>query len=476
MAREFKYVLTRVCLRSGHLTLPQRMLELFPSEGSFTIVDSTRNQELKAEVTDKRRVGDLTGFFQLHHLDVNDEIIIRPLEDGRYSFTPMARPKKTDYSSAAAIKKLLDDLATQATPLSKAEIRGLYPDLPATLNVDEVLANDARFALEHGRWQLVKERPTLAPSEAKTESEVKAEAPQQPMKREQDKSAQKDRPQASKRPSVTPYPRGVMFPSEPVPPATSENDVSQQHKAKDILSALGYRMEGLSHGQMIAYADLGRKNYSVLVQLLPVGGQMDWASLLARKREVSATYAAVFGDGLDLTKLSSPAALARATLWSWTGLERLQGLTKAVLLSPYDLESHFERDGLFDHGMDRFEKTIDKRVAEKGAFSSILTRLAAMRAPVVFMLDEVTDSDMNREQALKVLETMSQAPFHLVTKVDNGEFCLRNKVSEALLNFSDYALSLKSRLPQRRTERLQGLEGEATYDVVADANVPIKAE
>jgi hypothetical protein len=466
MAREFKYVLTRVCLTAGQMTLTRGMLELFPSEGTFTIVDTTQNQEFKATVAEKRRITDLGGFFKLHDLQVNDEIVIRPLEDGRYGFTPIMR-KKVD-SGAAAIAKFLDDLANQGTPLSKAEIRGLYPDLPKTLEIDDVLARDARFMLERGRWQPV----TIKEDRAANQTE---ETPQQHVKNERS-SESKNAQERVKRATVTPYPRGVMFPGEATPNATGDKDLSQQNKAKDILNALGYRIESLSHGQIMTHADLGRKNYSVLIQLLQPGGQIDWAALLARKREVSATYAAVFGEGLDLIKLSSPAALARATLWSWTGLERLQALTASVLLSPYDLESHFERDGLFEHGMDRFEKTIDKRVAEKGAFSSILTRLASMRAPVVFMLDEIIDNDMNREQALKVLETMSQAPFHLVTKVDNGEFCLRNKVSEALLNFSEYALSLKSRLPQRRTERLQGLEGQPEYEALVDASAGAKTE
>jgi hypothetical protein len=447
------------------MTLTRGMLELFPSEGTFTFVDTTRDQEFKATVAEKRRITDLGSFFKLHDLQVNDEILIHPLEDGRYGFTPVQR-KKVD-TGAAAIAKFLDDLANQGTPLSKAEIRGLYPDLPRTLDIDEVLARDTRFALERGRWQpaKLKEDRAANQTEETSQQDVKNERSSEPKSQEKIKRA-----------TVTPYPRGVMYPGEVASSPTSEKDLSLQNKAKDVLNLLGYRVESLSHGQLIAYADLGRKNYSVLIQLLQPGGQIDWAALLSRKREVSATYAAVFGDGLDLTKLSSPAALARATLWSWTGLDRLQGLTASVLLSPYDLESHFERDGLFDHGMDRFDKTIDKRVAEKGAFSAILTRLAAMRAPVVFMLDEVIDNDMNRESALKVLETMSQAPFHLVTKVDNGEFCLRNKVSDALVNFSDYALSLKSRLPQRRTERLQGLEGQSEYETLVDANVAAKTD
>jgi hypothetical protein len=44
--------------------------------------------------------------------------------------------------------------------------------------------------------------------------------------------------------------------------------------------------------------------------------------------------------------------------------------------------------------------------------------------------------------------------------VDDGEFCLRHSVAQGLLQLSDYALSLRERLPDRRHERLQGIPEE----------------
>jgi hypothetical protein len=432
---DFKYALTRMCLRAGQMTLTQKMLELFPQNSSVTVVDTTRNQEFKI-TTEARKISGLGGFFKLHNLEVNDEVLIHPLEDGRYAFTPLPRPKKPDFSKPGTIKKLLDELAEQATPLSEAEIRDLYPDLPAQFSLSEILTQDSRFSFEAGRWQTIRSK----------ELNISEEAP--------------------KRASVTPYPTNVIYPNETQLNSQAEPaDVTMQHRAKDILSSMGYRVESLSYGQLLAHGDLGRKHYSVLIQVLSEGDQIDWTTLLAKRRETTSTYAAVFGHPLDLAKLQAPASMARATLWSWTALERLSELNGAVLLSPFDLEPFFERDGLFEHGFDRFEKMIDKRVTDKGAFSGVLTHLASMRAPVVFMLDEVVDNDITREQALKVLDVLSQAPFHLITKVDNGEFCLRSKIYDALLNFSDYALSLRNRLPQKRTERIQGLEpSEETVD------------
>src|SRR5690606_568656 len=111
----------------------------------------------------------------------------------------------------------------------------------------------------------------------------------------------------------------------------------------------------------------------------------------------------------------NPAELARATLWSWEGLERLREMRRTVAVSPVDLESHFERDGLFEQGLTRFEQTVAERVAERGAVSEVFTRLAGMRAPTVFLLEELaSDAAMSREQTLRILERLAEAPFHLV--------------------------------------------------------------
>ena len=90
-----------------------------------------------------------------------------------------------------------------------------------------------------------------------------------------------------------------------------------------------------------------------------------------------------------------------------------------------------------------------------------------MKAPSVFLLDDVlTDAHFPRDQALGVLELLSQAPFHIVSKVGSGEFCLRVSVAETLEHLSAYALSLRERLPATRTERLRGAAEERSEEEV----------
>lgn len=107
-------------------------------------------------------------------------------------------------------------------------------------------------------------------------------------------------------------------------------------------------------------------------------------------------------------------------------------------------------------GLERFERTMERLAAERGALSTVITRLAALKAPAVFVLDDLADSELPRDQVAGILELLGKAPFQLVGKVDRGEYCLRHRVDDALSHLSEYALTLRERLPLERRERLAG--------------------
>ena len=288
------------------------------------------------------------------------------------------------------------------------------------------------------------------------------------------------------RPSVVPAPRPGLFPRDTALNSASlpPGDPKMSKRAREAFAGLGYRIEGLAHGQLMVHADLGRRQYRVLLHVLPDGERLDWAALLARRRDSGAVYLAVLGDHRDLHRLTAPADLARATLWSWAGLERILELSKTVMLGPVDLEPHFERDGMFEYGLERFERTVAKRIQERGVVSAVLTRLAGLRAPAVFLVDDIVgEPDVPRDQIVRVLERLAEAPFHLISKVDSGEFCLRYRVEDALEQVADYATSLRARLPDRQRERVRGFDDDglaAAFDPIAAdeidlASVPARA-
>lgn len=443
---EFTYALTRVCLRSGTLTLPRNMLELFPSEGRFEVLDTKSNEIYELDIEGPRTVAGLGPLFQDHRLDVNDALIIRPLDDGTFAITPVARRRQPDWDRPDVVSRFLDELVAADNPLTEAEIRALHPDIPAEVDLGGLLAAEPRLILTEGRWRPVASQvagQVAGPGTAAVEGAGERAGDVVP----HNSSA------VTEVPSAGPYLDDAGLNSEQNPA-----DMRAVTRARKALEHVGFRVEGLGHGQLMAHADLGRRTYRVLVHTLPPGERLDWASLLGRRRDSGARYVAVFGDHRDLIRLHAPAELARATLWSWIGIQRMIDLSRTVLVSPVDLEPYFERSGLFEHGLERFEQGVAKRIEERGAFSAVLSKLASMRAPAIFLLEDLAaDMELQREQLLRILERLGEAPFHLVAKIDSGEFCLRYRVSDALGQLSDYALSLRERLPDRRRERIVGL-------------------
>ncbi len=683
MEQEYRYPLTRICLRNGALTLPRTMLGLFPEEGAFTAVDTRRDVEFELLATGPRTVEGLHEFFGAHDLDVNDELVIRPLEDGRFAFTPLPRARKPDYARPGAIAALLDELAEAELAATESEIRALYPDLPDDFDLTGLLEADDRFVYFEARWharsalerQIDEEerrraqrgsqprgkgarqappaglgpgeagaRPPQAnapedggPTHGRSDRDADTDAARSrgadaarqaradevvlsredeaveehagedlagedlageapavedpagedpageapaaaPGERQRDDagssvaSAEAPRPQADRRrdprpgetrqdplwqstwhdpwqsgetetwhvpeagaaesprtpearssagvvghdpaassaaeppggpgarasqaspsqvpsdersapPSVrerrAPPQQRAVFPGDAALIGDEEIDepIDLQHvgRARELLQGFGFRVEALGQGQLMVHAELGRRGYTALVHALGFGQRLDWAALLARRRDIGARYLAVFGDRRDLQRLQSPAELARATLWSWEGLHRARTLSQSVPVSPFDLEVHFEREGLFGHGLERFEKSVAALVAQRGAFSEVISHLAAMRAPTVFLLEDLAGGGtLSRDVVLKVLERLSEAPFHLVARVGQGEFCLRLPVGDGLANLADYATSLRSRLPSRGRERITGL-GEPDWFQAEQAAAQVPA-
>lgn len=532
---EYRYSLTRVCLASGQLTLPKRLVELFPDKGDVTAIDVKSGETLTLQMRPPRYLEGLERFFRRHDLEVNDDIIIDPLEDGRFAFSVKQRPRKPKEADYDTARRLADLVIDVGTPLSEAEIRSLAGNVPEAVDVSLTLGSDPRLEKVQGRWQARRATPetdtstdTATPARPVSASPVSTPAAEggnpQPTTSTTSASttsastANPTTPEGKRQATDTAASGGAdleLIELEGMPdfdpddfdskdfdskdnaadeqehvsehvkaiPRTQSNDmpqhlglnsrdtrdVSSYSRARTYLSQLGFRVETLSRDQFIANADLGRHHYSVLVHPLSEGGRLDWGSLLTQRREVASTYLAVLGHKQDLTRLTSPAAAARATCWSWDALETAIELAKSVPISPFDLESHFAKDGLIEESVARFKANVNQRIAERGIFSAVLRSLAAMKAPSVFMLDEVIEAttmrsdasseqhELMKAQVLAVLERLSHAPFQLVSRVDHGEFCLRYSVSEGLLHLSEYALSLRAHLPSRRTERLSGL-------------------
>ncbi len=513
---KFQYPLTRFCLRSGQMTLPQKMLELFPKEGVVKAIDTLNNKEVELDFKPPRTVIGLADFYNGHGLGVNDKVEVKIEENSCYFLTPIKIGRKTDYSSPEVLEKVFENLLEKSVPLSESEIREVFPEIPKSIDLNLILKQDGRFARYEGRWRPRKEKlENLLQSEPQEKidkavvenpfsansSIVKSKTPaselgissnpsknenqqRKPKKKEStnEKAARNSMSargavriphqaahQTTKTTSIETAKTLILeeekvpskslprfsFPMNTAPTRANEESGAPLHKrAREAFEKLGYKIKVLSHYQLILQADLGRYNYNVLVCLLFSKQRLDWADLLNSRRKLGTKYLSVFGEHNDLLKIYSSTDLARATLWSWQGIERLKDIAQKVPISPIDLEPHFKSEGLFDEGIASFEEMIYGRISEQGVFSTILSALTSLKSPCVFLLDDIAlDVDFPREQLAKVLDTLSQAPFQLLSKVTDGEYNMRSTVSDALLNFSEYALSVRDRLHKRRDTR-----------------------
>lgn len=544
MAHEYRYPLTRVCLRGGNMTLPRTMIGLFPDGGSVTVVDTLTGDEHEVHMSGPRVVSGLGPLYSTHGLDVNDELLVSQLADDRFAITAVARadeeskataePSGTEGEVSGQDAQLAqaEPVADQVAEHEAGSHAGQGSDAArASAPSAGVVREERRFAKPGEpttEWAGASEEPdpertSLDPRLAVREAEsALSELEKDGLAAGQPDSVGEDgEPDA---PGVAAF-AGPVEPNEEEPaadgagadapgPAEAGGRADQQgtlweagadaapegggeqrqaaategrsarpargpaHKDAEEQAAalaavalssrlrrtftrLGYRIEPLTTGVLFLHADLGRRRYKVLVQLLRSGERLDWAGLLARRRESPANYMAVVGDHVDLIRLSHPAELARATLWSWEALARLEELHASVPVTPLDLETHFAHDGLFDKGLKRFEESVTARVAERGAASEVLTRLARNKAPSVFLLEELAqDVNLSRDLVLRILERFSEAPMHLVARVDSGEFLLRQPVDSALASLASYAQSLRQRLPVGRREVVVGLDDE----------------
>ena len=513
---KFQYPLTRFCLRSGQMTLPQKMLELFPQEGIVKAIDTLNNKEVELDFKPPRTVIGLADFYSCHGLGVNDKVEVKIEENSCYSLTPIKIGRRLDYSNPEVLEKVFENLLEKSVPLSESEIREIFPEIPKSIDLNLILKQDGRFARYEGRWRPRKEKLenlSQAESQEKIDKSVVAnpfittsqvakgnisngkssistnssESEGQQRKSKKKESTDEKVPRtslsaggAARIPNQTTHQtiktrsiettktlileeekvpsKGLpkfSFPMNTAPTKANEESGTSLHKrARGAFEKLGYKIKVLSHCQLILQADLGRYNYDALVCLLFSKQRLDWADLLNSRRKLGTKYLAIFGEHSDLLKIYSSTDLARATLWSWQGIERLKDITQKVPISPIDLEPHFKSEGLFDEGIANFEGMIYGRISEQGVFSTILSALTNLKPPCVFLLDDIAlEVDFPREQLAKVLDTLSQAPFQLLSKVTDGEYNMRSTVSDALLNFSEYALSVRDRLHKHRNTR-----------------------
>lgn len=437
---EHRVSLTRVCLRSGEIVLPLAARSLFHGRSEIEAVDLERNDTHLLEIGPKGRLGGLGPFFHAHDLAVNDVLVLRPLSEDRVALLPRATPRSLRRDEHA-VRRAVEALLAGGPARSVEELRhqhGLAEDAP----LNAALEREPRLTRRAGRWSL-----RAAADAGTTAGESSSEGGSR----------------------VTPRPRPAGAAHDATLNSVREEPRSGEAvaRAREIFRALGYEVASGRDGTLRLTTSVGRRDQHVLMRVLAEGERPDWAALLRTLREVGARQIAILGDVRDLHPLERPARGARATLWSWDGLARIEALRSSVPIGPVDLAPAFETGGMYGAGVERFEAAIDERLQARGVFSDVLTRLADLKAPTVFSVGELgLDDTVPRDTVVRVLETLSVPPFQWTVHLGPGEFALRHGVPDGLDQLADYARSLRERLPDRRRAHVRGSAEDEVPDLL----------
>ena len=457
---EVRLALTRVCLRTGSVLLPVRARGALPADGRIEAFDPEGQEAWDLEIEAGRLHG-LGPFLQRHGLAVNDEVVLRARPDGHVvvSARPRARSASRD---ARAVRRAVESLLAGGAPRTTDELRedhGLADDAP----LEAALSREPLLERRYGRWSVVgsdERGGPLGHSHTRTdtsphpsargpsENAPSASAPSpRPRSVSHERSADADAEQADER-----------FPEADAP--TERASPEALASAREAFAALGYAVASGGGGTLRLEARLGRTRTRILARVLDAGTRPDWSALLHAVRSEGADRLALVGDVRDLTRLERPARGARATLWSWHGLRRVRELALSVPIGPTDLAPCFDEGGLHGAGLERFEARIERRLAEQGTFAAVAERLAELRAPSVFTVDDlVTDASLPRETIVTELDRMAAPPLQWTERRGPGEFALRQSVADALVRLEAFARSLRERLPDPTRPRVRGADG-----------------
>lgn len=407
------------------MTLPRALLGLFPEEGEVLFVFPQEDEaaqpappppasEFRGWMSHPRVVAGLGELYSALGLQVNDELLIRPVGERTFSLEALIRPE----ASAEAAER-----AESAGEAVTAEPLNLDPRAQPT--------GGGAASLPPG---------ASAPSGGAASSGAASGG-------------------AASSGAASSGTTNTGPPGSEVRAAHPEAGAPLASLLRRYAEPLGFRVEPVGAGIALLHAELGRKQYRVLIQLLERNEKLDWAELLARRRETPADHVSVVGSANELARLKSPAELARTTLVSWEALRWLANVHASMPITPVELEALFAHGGPAGERLKRLEREVREREAERNRTTHLLTWLAALRAPAVFLLEEVAqDLELSREAVLGVLSRLSGPPLHLISRVGDGEFLLKESVDDALAALAVYAAEVRANLP---TSRRVVVEGQA---------------
>ena len=264
--------------------------------------------------------------------------------------------------------------------------------------------------------------------------------------------------------AVSPYPSGILYPSSEKPEPAAEKPVvlsnivakvapSIQPPQASPLEALnrtftnfGYSVSALENGLQLE-AQLPKGTHRIALAL---EGHSDIGAVLKAGRLNGAKYLAVATSSERIGLVDTATAFGHVVRVELEALATLEKLQEHFALSPLELEGYWNADGIRQDALESIQQSINQRLETRGEFSFIMLALRHFNAPCAITPEDIVaklpGSGIGTSTVLQVLETLSKAPFMLVTPLGMGEYHLKTSLDRGLEDLAGYVSSVKMRL------------------------------
>jgi hypothetical protein len=390
--KQLRYTITRLCLDTGSLAILKYLEPYIPNDGVLSVLlDGGR--EIRLEPRGGRLYG-LNDFFAQQKLAVNDALLFTPLEPKRW----------------------------QLEVQQKNRVQATNPSVVVAPAIMESIIED-----ESSHIRVVRKQPA----------------------------------------AVSPYPNGILYPSseKPEPPIETEKPVvlsnivakvspsiqpvaetSPLEALNRTFTSFGYTVSPLENGLQLE-AKLPRGTHRIALAL---EGHGDTSAVLKAGRLQGAKYLAVATSTERIGLVDTATAFGNVVKVELEALATLEKLQEHFALTPLELEGYWNADGIRQDALESIQQSINQRLETRGEFSFIMLALRHFNAPCAITPEDIVaklpGSGIGTSTVLQVLETLSKAPFMLVTPLGMGEYHLKVSLDRGLEDIAGYVSSVKMRL------------------------------
>ncbi|GGJ33585.1 hypothetical protein [Deinococcus roseus] len=441
MKGQYRYILTRLCLTEGSLTI-QKSLEPLIAEG-ISVLKTEKGDEYPVSLNAKqRRLQGLKPYYDAHQLSPNDVLSLEYVGSG--------------------VVQVSVEVKTQARPSNnQPTYQSNYPRPVVPPPPQRVVVEESAYLRE---VRLERRAPTPPPAEKPVQKERPEPAMQQRAQREAARTAQAQPERHEQRPErqERPVAETRSAPRQSQQQVQESSYLRETQQAQPVYQApsidplverfardMGYHLRPINASAVVLEAQLGAHAYTVLLST-----RADWDLF----RQSTSTYRAVLVSELGAVL---PPSDVKATQVTREALETLLSSNRMGNITPVELRGYWNTDTLTAEGARSITETTSRQLGERGVFSQVMLSLAAYSAHSTFRLEDLLpqlEGVVNHDELLEILMTLTRQPFLALNALPKHEFYVRHNMSDLLGQLSEYSRGLQVRLKVTGPKTLYGKE------------------